>query len=36
VRLLDGERIGIPTGLSVIANGELRTIIVVPEERGAR
>jgi S1-C subfamily serine protease len=36
VRLLDGKRIGIPTGLSVVADGALRTIIVVPEERGAR
>jgi S1-C subfamily serine protease len=33
VRLLDGERIGIPTGLSVVADGKLRTIIIVPDER---
>jgi S1-C subfamily serine protease len=33
VRLLDGERIGIPTGLSVVSDGKLRTIIIVPDER---
>jgi S1-C subfamily serine protease len=36
VRLLDGERIGIPTGLSVVADGDLRTIILVPDERDQR
>jgi S1-C subfamily serine protease len=33
VRLLDAERIGIPTGLTVVADGKLRTVIVVPDER---
>jgi S1-C subfamily serine protease len=33
VRLLDAGRIGIPTGLSVVAEGKLRTVIVVPDER---
>jgi hypothetical protein len=33
VRLLDSGRIGIPTGLTVVADGTVRTIIVVPAER---
>ena len=33
VRLLGGERIGIPIELLVIADGERRTVIIVPDER---
>jgi S1-C subfamily serine protease len=33
VRLLDGERIGVPTGLSAVADGKLGTFIIVPVER---
>jgi S1-C subfamily serine protease len=33
VRLLDAARIDAPTGLSVVADGKLRTVTVVPDER---
>ena len=36
VRLLGGERIGIPIELLVIADGERRTVIIVPDERERR